>query len=152
MKEKLDSVDFEIIEELKKNPKIKLHILAKRLKQPISTIHFHLKKLEDNGFIKYSVVENLKKLGYNVKARIMVYASPIELRNKHKSQKDLAKEIFKINNVKGVDIITGDGDLLVEVYARNIEDLSKTILDKIQKIEGIKNTKTLITLEEYTTH
>lgn len=148
MAKEIDSLDLEILDLLKKDSKIKLHILSKKLKIPSSTIHFRLQKLESLGYFKYSILENYKKLGYTIKAFVIVYVNPKDLRLIKRNQSDLSKLILKINGVQSVDIITGEGDLLLILRAKTIEDLNKLILEKIQILDGIKNTKTLISLEE----
>lgn len=145
---KIDKTDLEIISLLEKDAKTKLHVIANKLKLPISTVHFRIQKLEKEKIINYKITKDYKALGQNIKAEIIIYANPKELRLLKKTQSDLAKELIKINNVDIVDIITGDGDLLVVVRAKDVEELNNIILNRIQSLEGINNTKTLIVLQE----
>ena len=61
---------------------------------------------------------------------------------------ELARQIRKIGGVEAVDIITGDADLLVTVRCRDIEDFQKVLLGKLQAIEGITETRSLIVIAE----
>jgi len=105
-----------------------------------------LQKLESQGYFKYTIEKDYKKLGYNIKANIIVYANPKELRLLFfkKNQSDLAKSLLKMHGVCSVDIITGEGDLLVCVRCKDIEELNRLILESIQGIEDVKNTRTLV--------
>ncbi len=149
MAKEIDSLDNQILDLLQKDSKIKLHVLEKKLGVPASTIHFRLQKLESQGYFKYSIDKNYKKLGYNIKSIVIVYINPKDLRLIKKTQSDLAKAILKINGVESVDIITGEGDLLVVLRAKTIEELNKMVLEQIQLIDGIKNTRTVVVLEEH---
>ncbi len=148
MLKEIDKIDLEIIDILEKDSKAKLHVIAKKLKLPISTVHFRIQKLEREKLISYTITKDSKALGQSIKANIIIYANPKELRLMKKTQTDLARDIIKINNVETTDIITGDGDLLAVVRAKDVEELNNIILNKIQSLNGISNTKTLIVLQE----
>lgn len=144
----LDNIDKQIIEILTKDAKAKLHVIAKALQLPASTVHFRIQRLEKDQLIKHTLQLNYNKLGLIIKAIVIVNVSQRDIRLKGLTQSNIAKEISKIYGVESVDIITGEGDLIVVARTRNIEELNNLLLQKIQGVYGIENTKTMIVLEE----
>lgn len=44
--------------------------------------------------------------------------------------------------------MTGRFDMIIKVYAKNLESLHGIVIDKIGKIEGIQNTETFVELQK----
>lgn len=65
-----------------------------------------------------------------------------------KSQKEVAKTISKLSFVERVFIISGEWDMLLEVVAKDVEDLGKCVVEKLREIKGVDKTQTLIVLEK----
>ncbi|OYT42817.1 MAG: AsnC family transcriptional regulator [Candidatus Aenigmarchaeota archaeon ex4484_224] len=140
MKEK----DEKILILLQKNSRISLKEIAKKLGMPISTVFTKIKKFEEEGLIKkYSLELDEKKLGYTVKAFVLV-----TYKSNSKSQEEVAKEISKLPFVERVYIIAGQWDILVEAIGKDVEDLGKWITEKLREIEGVDKTQTLIVLKK----
>jgi Lrp/AsnC family transcriptional regulator for asnA, asnC and gidA len=149
METKVDEKDLEILSILEKNAKTRIHLIAKKLHLPPSTVHHRIKRMEEAGIISgWGVRKNYSKLGLKVKAYVMVFVDVTALKHMKKTQKDIAGAIRKIENVECADIITGDSDLLVCVRCKDIEDFQKVLLGKLQSIEGITKTKTLMVIGE----
>ncbi len=149
METKIDEKDLEILSMLEKNAKTRIHIIAKKLHLPPSTVHHRIRRMEREGIISgWGVRKDYAKLGLEVKAYVMVFVDVTALKHMKKTQKDIAGAIRRIENVECADIITGDADLLVCVRSHGIDDFQKTLLGKIQAIEGITKTKTLMVIGE----
>ena len=58
------------------------------------------------------------------------------------THQDLAKKISKLPGVYEVHMITGEYDLLVKVRGESIESIGNMVIDKLRKLEGIKNSFT----------
>ncbi len=50
--------------------------------------------------------------------------------------------------VVSISEITGRFDILIEVYAKNLEALHSVVIEKIGKIDGIQNTETFVQLQK----
>ncbi|MBI5553366.1 MAG: Lrp/AsnC family transcriptional regulator [Candidatus Diapherotrites archaeon] len=149
MEVKLDHEDRNILEILEKNAKTRIHAIARKTGMPSSTVHHRIKRMEENRVIaRWSIRPNYGLLGLKLKAHILVFIDVTLLKRIKKTQKDLAKEISAIPNTYGIDIITGEADLLVTVRGKDMDDLQKTLIEKIQSCEGIVKTRTLIVLSE----
>lgn len=141
----LDDIDRKIISYLKVNSKTKLTTLSKRLNIPVSTIHTRIKKLEKEGIIKkYTIEIDYKKIGYEIQAFILIKYDA----NSIKTQRDLLKELLRLPNVDKGYIITGEWDILLMCRFQTIDDLSRFILDRLRNIGGVKETYTLVVLQE----
>jgi DNA-binding Lrp family transcriptional regulator len=146
---KLDKNDMNIMKMLEKNSKLRIYDIAKKLKLPASTVHNRIKRLDENKIIrKWTIIPDWEKIDKGVKTYILVYVNTGELKEMKKTQKDLGKELLKMENVFRADVITGEADLLIEIRTKNIQDLEKMLLEKIQGVKGIVKTKTILCLKE----
>ncbi len=55
---------------------------------------------------------------------------------------EVAKTVSKIKGVKRLDVIMGPYDLIIEVEAKDHDELSDVVLTKIQTIKAIRHTMT----------
>lgn len=141
----MDDIDEDILAELRKNAKTSLKQMAKKFGVPLSTLYQRIKKMEDGGIItKYTVDLDWKRLGYNIKAYVLVYVDTTKLRELRKPQGEVLNELARLPFVFDADMVTGESDLLLMVRAKDTEDLGKQITERIQNIPGIVNTKTLV--------
>jgi DNA-binding Lrp family transcriptional regulator len=54
----------------------------------------------------------------------------------------VAKELASIKGVAGAEDVTGPYDIIVRAEARNVDELGKLVVAKIQAVEGITRTLT----------
>lgn len=54
----------------------------------------------------------------------------------------VAKEVAAIKGVKSAEDVTGPYDVIVRAEARNVDDLGKLVVAKIQGVDGITRTLT----------
>jgi DNA-binding Lrp family transcriptional regulator len=146
---KLDDTDMQLLSLLEKDSKARMHVLSRRLSIPASTVHHRIKRLEAGGIIRsYGIKKDFREMGMKLKAHVMVFIDVTMLKRMKKSQKELARQIRCIEGVEAVDIITGDADLIVTVRCRDIDDFQKFLLEHLQAIEGITETKSMIVVAE----
>ena len=55
---------------------------------------------------------------------------------------DVAKEIANVTGVTLAEDVTGPYDVIVRAEARNVDDLGKLVVAKVQAIDGITRTLT----------
>lgn len=149
MKETIDETDMEILALLEKNGKAKMHAISRKLGIPASTAHHRIKRMEQEGVIRgWSVVKDYKRLGFGIKAHLLVFVDVTELKKLGKTQTDIARELSKLPGVAEAEIVTGEADLLITVRCRDMDDYRKVLLEKIQAISGIEKTKTMMVISE----
>lgn len=139
----LDKLDMDIIQHMMDDAEISYADLGKKLFVSGGTIHVRIKKLEDSGIVNgRKLTVNLKALGYDVIAFIGIYLKENSLYDK------VAAELKKVPEIVRLNYTTGNYSMFLEIVCRDISQLRKVLHDKLQKIEGIERTETLISLEE----
>jgi DNA-binding Lrp family transcriptional regulator len=58
-------------------------------------------------------------------------------------EKEVSKELAKLDKVSEVYVMTGEYDILVKVDAENPEEMLDFIIEKIRKIDGVEDTRTV---------
>jgi DNA-binding Lrp family transcriptional regulator len=77
--------------------------LARELKEPSTTLHYNIKKLERDGSIKaYKTVFDYKKIDEGFCCFVLITLSPDEYGNPER----IAKELVKYNEIESIDIVT----------------------------------------------
>ena len=65
---------------------------------------------------------------------------------------EVAQAIADLDNVSEVYSVAGDVDLVAMVRVRRHEDLHDTIAGRLNKVEGVQATQTLIAFQAYSQH
>lgn len=121
--------------------------IAKKLKEPSTTIHYNIKKLEKDGAIKaYKAVFDYKKINQGFCAFVLISLSPDEYGDPEKVGKELAKH----PEIESVDITTGDWEIVVKVRTTDQDayyDLVKNVISR----KGVTKIKTLTSLKQLKT-
>lgn len=127
---------------------IKYTDIAKKLNEPLSTIHFRVKKLEKEGIVKHYRGEiDWKKAGFPVTVYIFVTIDVDLLKKINKTQDKLLKELLSIIYVRDGALITGDADMLLKVIARDPEHIKELLLNHIDAKQGVVRTRTMLVLD-----
>lgn len=64
------------------------------------------------------------------------------------SEREVAKELVKIDGVEEAYVIYGVYDIIAKVKAENLDKLKEIITLKIRKMEKVRSTLTMIVVEE----
>ncbi len=145
----LDEKDKKVLEMLKEHADWTTRIIAKKTNLPITTVHNRIKKLRKEGIIKkYTIETDNKKLHKNFVAYVLISANIQTLKQKHKTQLDLAKELRKFWFIERVDIVSGGTDLVAIIRVKDVDEFNDVLLGKMQLIEGIEKTQSLIVIHE----
>jgi len=149
MDTKIDETDARILELLSRDAKMRIHLLARKVGIPASTAHHRIKRMEKEGIISgYTIRKNYKKLGYGILAHVLVFVDVTELKKMKKTQQDIATSLSHIEGAERAEIITGEADLLLTVRCRDMDDYRRILLGKIQAVEGITETRTIMVISE----
>ncbi len=118
--------------------------IAKKLKEPASTIHYNLKKLEaEKKIIGYKAVFNHKIIDEGYCTFLLINLSPDEYGDPERITKELA--IF--DKIESINIVTGDWELLLKVRTKDQDEYYDFIRNVITR-KGISKIKSLTTLKE----
>ena len=109
--------------------------IAKKIKEPATTLHYNIKKLEKEGAIKaYKAVFDYGKIEENFCTFVLLNLLPDEYGNPEK----LAKELAKHPEIESVDIITGDWEIILKVRTKDKDEYYNLIKNVISRKGIIK--------------
>jgi len=145
MIDKIDEKDLAILDVLKEHSEYTVRKIAKKTLLAPTTVHARIKKLKKIGVIKRFTIDiDKEKLGMKIGAYILISADLKLLKEKNKSQHSLAQEIMKLSGVENAEIVAGGTDIIALIRVKSIEELDKILLSKIQLLEGVSKTQTMI--------
>ena len=67
-----------------------------------------------------------------------------------KKRDNIIQELFKISGVREVSEVTGRFDILVTMYAENLNEMYRIVSDNIGKIDGIVGSESFIEMKTRT--
>jgi len=140
----VDKTDQKILSELSKDSSISIPKLAKKINVNSSVVYSRIKRLMKKKLIERFTIEiNNKELGYGVK-------SLTGLNMDSKQRDNIIQELLKIPGVREVAEVTGRFDILVTMYAENLNEMYKIVSDNIGKIDGIIGSESFIEMKTRT--
>lgn len=141
--EKIDKLDKKILEIISQNARIPFKDVAADCGVSRAAIHQRIQRMIDLDVITGS--------GYNVNPKILGYSTctyvGVSLEKGSMYRKTVAS-LEQIPEVVECHFTTGPYTLLIKLYARDNQHLMELLNDKIQHIEGVMSTETLISLEQ----
>lgn len=141
--ERIDNLDRKILEIIMKNARIPSKDVAVECGVSRAAIHQRIQRMIDLDVITGS--------GYNVNPKILGYSTctyvGVSLEKGSMYRKTVAS-LEQIPEVVECHFTTGPYTLLIKLYARDNQHLMELLNDKIQHIEGVMSTETLISLEQ----
>jgi len=139
---RFDELDMKLLFELTKDGSISVPTLSKKLGINASVLYSRIKRLMKKKLIKKFTVEiDDSLLGIGVKASVGINRDP-----KHKDE--IHKTLMDIPEVVSISEVTGRFDIIIQVYAKNLEALHVIVIKKIGKIPGIQNSETFVELQK----
>lgn len=139
----IDNLDLQILNLLMENAFMPYTEIGKNLYVSAGTVHVRMNKMEKLGIVKNPQLRiDLSKMGMDITAFIGVYLIRSEMYDR------VVKELKKIEEVVSCNYTTGNYSLFIKIICRDTQHLREVLHDKLQKIEGISRTETLISLEE----
>lgn len=62
--------------------------------------------------------------------------------------REVARQVASLAGVKMADACWGSRDIFVVIEARDSQELNKLVMNKIQKLEGVRDTSTHVAIDE----
>lgn len=142
MKFKLDQTDQSILDMLIENTRTPFTDIAKKHGISAGTVHVRVKKMEEAGIITGSSLKlDYQKLGYSFIAYVGIYLQ------KTSQTQFVLERINDIPFVTVAHVTTGKFNIFCKIRAKNTSH-AKDIIYKIDDIDGVTRTETMISLEE----
>ncbi len=118
--------------------------IARDTKEAATTIHYNVKKLEDEGAIKtYKAVFDHRKIDQGFCAFVMISISSDEYGNPERIAKDLARSA----NVESVDICTGTWEIIIKVRTKDQVEYYELVKNFVSR-KGIRKIITISSLKQ----
>ena len=139
----LDDLDRKILSKLMADSSQAYSDIAKELFVSAGTVHVRMKKIIQLGVVKGEYLEvDYHKLGYDVTAFLGIFL------DKSSMYDSVTEQLNKIPEVVEAHYTTGNYSIFVKVICRDTKDLKEVLTDRIQSIQGVQRTETLISLAE----
>ena len=133
---------MKLLYELTMDGSISVPVLSKKLGINASVLYSRIKRLMKKKLIKKFTVEiDQTLLGLGVKASVGINRDP-------KFKDAIHNKFLETSEVISISEVTGRFDIMIIVYAKNLEALHSVVIEKIGKIEGIQNTETFVELQK----
>lgn len=120
--------------------------IAKALKEPSTTIHYNIKKLEEEAIKTYKAVFDYKAIDEGFCSYVLLSISPDEYGDPER----IAKELAKHPEIESVDICTGDWELIIKVRVKDIDSYYQFVKNVIRR-KGIIKIVSLNSLKQVKT-
>jgi Lrp/AsnC family transcriptional regulator for asnA, asnC and gidA len=138
----LDHLDKNIISTLLQNARTSYSDMAQRYSVSPATIHIRVEKMKQAGLITGIHAKiNPKALGYEVCCFIGI------ILKRAKDYPMVLSRLEALDEVVEAYYTTGQYSIFIKVMCRSIDALQQVLIQKIQTIEEIQSTETLISLQ-----
>ena len=135
---------MKILSELSSDASISVPKLAEKINTNSSVVYSRIKRLLKQKLIKkFTIDVNDKELGYGVK-------SVTGINMDSKKRDSIIEQLFNIYGVREISEVTGRFDIMVTMYAKNLNEMHKVVSGEIGKIEGIVGSESFIEMKRRT--
>ena len=136
----MDETDLAILRSLMKNARITISKMSQEIDVPDATISHRLKRLERTVIKGYTVILDPQTVGLEMTAIIIIQTET----EKHGAVKIA---LSKLEEVSEVYSVSGEYDLLIKLWAHDMEELNHVINSKIRSIDGVDDLTEMIVME-----
>jgi DNA-binding Lrp family transcriptional regulator len=139
----LDEIDLRILDELSVDARISMRALAERLHISRASAYARLDRLKDSGVVRgFQVQVDPVASGFGTTAYVTLSLNQADWR-------EVRKRMLALEGVAHFCLVGGEFDVVLLVRARDNAGLRRIILDHIQTMPGVHNTRTLLVFEEH---
>ena len=90
---------------------------------------------------KFTIEIDDSLLGIGVKATVGINRDP-------KFKDSIHKKFMEIAEIVSISEVTGRFDIMIHVYAKNLEAIHSIVIEKIGKIDGVQSSETFVELQK----
>lgn len=132
----MDTLDYQILNILKKNARKKASDISKEIHLSVSTVIERIRKLESSGIIEsYTIITNEHKIGNDLTALM-------EISLTHPRFNDaFVEEVMAHPNIISCYYLTGEFDYMIKISCQSSEHLEK-IHKWVKDRKGVRFTRT----------
>ena len=135
---------MKIITELSRDGNASVPNLSKKLGVNTSVLYSRIKRLVKRKLIeRFTIVVNDRELGYTVKALTGINMDS-------KMRDNVIDELMKIPEVREISEVTGRFDIIVTMYAKNLDEMHRLISERLGRIQGVQRSESFIEMKRTT--
>ncbi|VAW42701.1 hypothetical protein MNBD_CHLOROFLEXI01-289 [hydrothermal vent metagenome] len=138
----MDELDRSILTFLQEDGRKRYTEIAKALNVTEGTVRNRVAKLQEENVVHIVGLVDPLRIGYDAPALI-----GISVQSPHLEQ--AATEIAAFDEVGYLILVSGEHDLIVELFCRDREHLATFLRDKLQNVMGVVRTQTFLILHTY---
>ena len=137
----LDVIDRKILALIQDNAKLSQAELAKAVGLTAPSVNERIRKLERGGVIRgYVALLDERKLGHDITAFVEIFIEH------PKFESGFIEAVATLDEVLECHHITGEFSLLLKVRVRDMAAFRKLLIEKLNTVRGVRQTRTLIVL------
>ncbi len=138
----MDKLDLAIVSFLQENGRVPFTEISQKLNVSEGTVRNRVSRLLKEGIVRIVGIADPAKMGYSLSA---IIATTIQGSNTKKA----AVKIAELPEVSDVLMVSGEFDLMVQVYCRDPEHLSTFLSTDLRTIPGVLQTQTFVVLKTF---
>lgn len=139
----VDNTDLKILSILMEDAKKPYTEVARKVAVSQGTVHVRMNKMTEAGIIEKTTLKiNYAKLGYDITAFIGIYLEKSAL------YESVLAKLKGIQEITNIHYTTGNYSMFVKIHCRDTNHLKEVLHEKMQQVDGIERTETMISLEE----
>lgn len=143
--EKLDKVDFKILELLQNNANLTIKEIASATNLSITPIHERMKRLENEEIIeKYTILINKQKLGKWLQVHCQV---TLDKQTQHNFI-DFEESVKNFPEVVECSVVSGGFDYLLKILVEDMEQYNVFYQSKLAVIESVAHINSFFVMKE----
>jgi len=136
-----DPIDRKLLALLQDNAKLTQAELAKEVGLTAPSVNERIRKLERGGYIRgYVTLLDERKLGHDVTAFVEVFIEH------PKYEAGFLEAVRDLDEVLECHHITGEFSLLLKVRLEDMQAFRRLLIEKLNTVRGVRQTRTLIVL------
>jgi Lrp/AsnC family leucine-responsive transcriptional regulator len=137
----LDVIDRKLLSLIQDNAKLSQAELAKAVGLTAPSVNERIRKLERGGIIRgYVALLDERKLGHDITAFVEIFIEH------PKFESGFIEAAGDMDEVLECHHITGEFSLLLKVRVRDMQAFRKLLIEKLNTVRGVRQTRTLIVL------
>jgi len=137
----LDQIDRKLLALLQDDAKISQAELAKAVGLTAPSVNERIRKLERGGIIRgYVTLLDERKLGQDITAFVEVFIEH------PKFESGFIEAVRDLDEILECHHITGEFSLLLKVRVQDMASFRKLLIEKLNTVRGVRQTRTLIVL------
>jgi Lrp/AsnC family transcriptional regulator, regulator for asnA, asnC and gidA len=139
----VDNTDLRILEILMQDAKKPYTEVAKKVHVSGGTVHVRMNKMEEAGIVEKTTLKvDYSRLGYDITAFLGIFLEKSALYDR------VLAKLKAIPEITNIHYTTGNYSMFCKIHCKDTNHLKEVLHDKIQQVDGIERTETMISLEE----